>query len=256
MIYHITYDRGGHKMARPVKNRKELLRLRNSRQNRQHLKRFLGGDKKSKAKLLQLAYNARPVNGRLAGCKWIGSTFFHDVDCYNPEQSQQTKELILSKKDEIGLLMLERSASGGWHLVCRREAGRTILENQVRIARILQLEMDTSAHDLQRVSFSTSGSDEDLPFLDDAIFEEPMTEEESAAEYERLKEREARGEEEVPPGAKRANKHYRPWEDEDKFLPLSSWTSQAAKPSGGSLRGADQPLAQTTPNPSYSGGEQ
>ena len=214
MIYHITYDRGGHKMARPVKNRKELLRLRNSRQNLQYLKRFLGGDKKAKMKLLQLAYNARPVNGRLAGCKWIGSTFFHDVDGYNPEQSQQTKELILSKKDEIGLLMLERSASGGWHLVCRREAGRTILENQVRIARTLQLEMDTSAHDLQRVSFSTSGSEDDLPYLDDAIFEEPMTEDESAAEYERLKEREARGEEEVPPGAKRANKHYRPWEEQ------------------------------------------
>ncbi len=215
MIYQITFDGGRHKMACPVRNRKELMRLRNSRQNLRNLRKYSEGDKKAKMNLLQLAYNARPVTGRLAGCKHIGSTFFHDVDCYNAEQSAAAKEAILRLKDEIGLLMLERSASGGWHLVCRRERGKTILENQVRIARILKLEMDTSAHDLQRVSFSTSGSEEDLPYLDDAIFEEPMTEEESAAEYEALKEREARGEEEIPEGAKRANKHYRPWEDND-----------------------------------------
>ena len=213
MIYHITYDGARHKMACPVKNRAELMRLRQSNQNRKNLKQYYKGDKKAKLKLLQLAYNARPVNGRLAGCQHIGSFFFHDVDCYDQQQSLAYKDLILSKKDEIGLMMLERSASGGWHLVCRRQPGKTILENQVRVASILQLEMDTSAHDLQRVVFSTSGSEEDLPYLDDALFDEPMTEEESAAEYQALTAREAHGEEELPEGAKRANKHYRPWEE-------------------------------------------
>ena len=200
-------------MACPVKNRAELMRLRQSSQNRKNLRQYYKGDKKAKMKLLQLAYNARPVNGRLAGCQHIGSFFFHDVDCYDQQQSLAYKELILSKKDEIGLMMLERSASGGWHLVCRRQPGKTILENQVRVATILQIEMDTSAHDLQRVVFSTSGSEEDLPYLDDALFGEPMTEEESAAEFQALTEREAKGEEELPEGAKRANKHYRPWEE-------------------------------------------
>ena len=216
MIFHITYDGSRHKLACPVKDRKELLKLRNSRQNQRCLRRIRDGDKKAKMNLLQLAYNARPLNGRLAGCKSIGSYFFHDVDCYDAEQSEQTKQLILSKKDEIGLMMLERSASGGWHLVCKREMGKTILENQVRIATILKLEMDTSAHDLQRVSFSTSGTEDDMPYLDDALFAEPMTEEESAAEYQRLSDRERNGEEELPSGAKRANKHYRPWEKDTK----------------------------------------
>ncbi|MBO7539738.1 MAG: hypothetical protein J6T44_10695 [Prevotella sp.] len=213
MIYYIRYDGARHKLACPVKDRTELMRLRHSSQNRRNLKNFHKGDKKAKTRLLQLAYNARPVNGRLAGCKHIGSFFFHDVDCYDQQQSLAYKDLILSKKDEIGLMMLERSASGGWHLVCRRERGKTILENQVRVASILKIEMDTSAHDLQRVVFSTSGSEEDLPYLDDALFEEPMSVEESAAEYQALSEREANGEEELPEGAKQANKHYRPWEE-------------------------------------------
>ena len=226
MIYCITYDGARHKLACPVKNRAELMRLRNSSLNRKNLKKYYNGDKKAKLKLLQLAYNARPVNGRLAGCQHIGSFFFHDVDCYDEQQSSAYKQLILSKKDEIGLMMLERSASGGWHLVCRRERGKTILENQVRVATILQIEMDTSAHDLQRVVFSTSGSEEDLPYLDDALFEEPLSVEESAAEYQALSERERNGEEDLPADAKRANKHYRPWED----LTHGDWNSSVDIP--------------------------
>jgi hypothetical protein len=255
MIYSIKYDGARHKLACPVKNRAELMRLRNSYQNRSNLKKYYKGDKKAKLKLLQLAYNARPVNGRLAGCQHIGSFFFHDVDCYDEQQSSAYKQLILSKKDEIGLMMLERSASGGWHLVCRRERGKTILENQVRVASILQIEMDTSAHDLQRVVFSTSGSEEDLPYLDDALFEEPMTVEESAAEYQALSERERNGEEELPEGAKRANKHYRPWEDSSpKFLAEPSGKAERGEVRRG-LNDCRSTLVQTTPNPSYSGGE-
>ena len=72
--------------------------------------------------------------------------------------------------------------------------------------------MDTNPRDLQRVVYSTSGSPEDLPYLDDALFEEPMTAEECEAEFLRLKEREKKRQEQVPKEAKKANKHYRPWE--------------------------------------------
>ena len=219
MIYRIYYE-GKRKFALPIKNREELMALRNSQKNIDTLAKVRQGDASAKPDLLQLAYNIGHVEGALAGCKSIGSYFFHDVDCYGSEElrvkSEELKELILSKKDEIGLKMLERSASGGWHLVCERRKGTTILENQVRVASILQLEMDTSAKDLQRVVFSTSGSEDDLPYLDDYLFEEPMTADECEKEYNLLKVRVMRRQEEVPEGAKKANKHYRPWEDGDR----------------------------------------
>ena len=217
MIYEIFYEGEGKdkkKLARPVKDRKALLALRDSKKNLDLLAKAREGDSKAKAKLLQLAYNLGHVDGLLAGCKSIGSFYFHDVDCYDKEQSEAIRDLILSKKDAIGLVMLEKSPSGGYHLVCKRVPETTILENQVRLACELRLEMDTSAHDLQRVVYSTSGSAEDLIYLDDCIFEEPMSAEACEAEYQLLKEREAHGQEEVPAGAKRANKHYRPWEDD------------------------------------------
>ena len=198
------------------------MALRDSKENLENLARARQGDEKAKADLLQLAYNIGHVEGLIAGCKSQGSFFFHDVDCYDAEQSDAFKELILSKKDVIGLMMLERSASGGWHLICKRTPGTTILESQVRVATELQIEMDTNTKDLQRVVYSTSGSPEDLPYLDDALFEEPMTAEECEAEYQRLKEREKKRQEQVPKEAKKANKHYRPWEGAPLVTPNTS----------------------------------
>ena len=229
MIYRIYYE-GKRKFALPIKNREELMALRNSQQNLDNLSKARQGDVKAKSDLLQLAYNIGHVNGLIAGCKSIGSFFFHDVDCYDNEHSESIKKLVLEKKDEIGLRMLERSASGGWHLVCERRPGTTILENQVHVATILKVEMDTGAKDLQRVVFSTSGSEEDLPFLDDCLFTEPMSVEECEAEYERLRERQRRGEEEVPAGAKKSNKHYRPWEDFEAAEQRNQGTTESVSP--------------------------
>ena len=217
MIYRVEYIDNGKgkskKLAHPVKDRKALMALRDSKKNHGFLEKARNGDAEAKAKLLQLAYNIGYVEGLLAGCKSIGSYFFYDVDCYDVAQTAAFKEVILSKKDAIGLMMLEKSAGGGYHLVCRRVPHTTILENQVRVSLELKIEMDTGAHDLQRVVYSTSGSAEDLIYLDDALFEEPMSEEECEKEYLLLKEREKKKLEQVPPGAKKSNKHYRPWEE-------------------------------------------
>ena len=212
MIYHITYI-NNKKHATPVNNREEFLALRNSKENLDNLAKARAGDSEAKGRLVQFAYNLGHVNGPLAGCKSIGSYFFHDIDCYDQSESEAMAQQILAKKDEIGLMFLERSASGGFHAVCKREPGTTILENQVRIASVLQIEMDTNTKDLQRVAYSSSGAPEDLLYLDDELFTEPMSPEECEAEYVRLKERERRGEEQVPPGAKKARKHYKPWEE-------------------------------------------
>ena len=216
MIYRIVNK--GKKFAYQVKNREDFLTLRNSKKNLDNLAKARKGDEKAKAQLVQFAYNLGVLqSSALAGCKSIGSYFFHDVDCYDAAQSEAMAQQILAKKDEIDLMMLEKSASGGYHLVCKREPSTTILENQVRVSSILQIEMDTNVHDLQRVSYSSSGDEKDLLYLDDELFEEPMTAEECEAEYARLKERERRSEEDVPAGAKKARKHYKPWEEDFNF---------------------------------------
>ena len=264
MIYQITYTKDGNgrnkKVARPVKDRAELMALRNSKENLELLAKARQGDGEAKAKLLQLAYNIGHVDGLLAGCESQGSFFFHDVDCYDAEQSKAIKDLILSKKDEIGLMMLEHSVGGGWHLVCRREKGKTILENQVRVSLALKLEMDTNTHDLQRVVYSTSGEAEDLVYLDDEIFTEPMSKEECEAEWKMLKEREKKGLEEVSAGAKKANKHYKPWEDAAAILPLSRERQRGSEQGHetGHETGREtgrETVVQTTPTPPNLGGE-
>ena len=261
MIYQITYVKDGNgrnkKVARPVKDRAELMALRNSKENLELLAKARQGDGEAKAKLLQLAYNIGHVDGLLAGCESQGSFFFHDVDCYDAEQSVAIRNLIMEKKDEIGMLMLERSAGGGWHLVCRREQSKTILENQVRVAMVLKLEMDTNTHDLQRVVYSTSGETEDLVYIDDEIFTEPMSKEACEAEWKMLKEREKKGEEEVPAGAKKANKHYRPWEEGAAgFLPLSRGSQRGSEQANlAAEKKAEKTVVQTTPTPPNLGGE-
>ena len=214
MIYHITYNEKRQKLATAVKNREEFLALRNSKENLENLAKARAGDSEAKGRLVQFAYNLGHVSGALAGCKSIGSYFFHDIDCYDQSESETLAKQILAKKDEIGLMFLEKSASGGFHAVCKRMIGKTILEYQVKIANILKIEMDTNTKDLQRVAYGSSGSPEDLLYLDDALFTEPMSAEECEAEYTKLKERERRGEEQVPPGAKKARKHYKPWEED------------------------------------------
>ena len=210
---HVFYQ-GGHKVARTITNREDFLALRNSADNLSNVALARMGNAEAKARLVQFAYNDLMPDGKVAGCCHPSDHFFHDIDCYDAAQAAEAKERILSMKDAIGLRMLEKSVGGGWHLVCQRERGKTILENQVRIASILKLEMDTNCHDLSRVVYSTSGSEEDLVYLDDRLFEESRTEEESAEEYELLKVRVREGREEVPESAKHDQKHYRPWEEE------------------------------------------
>ena len=218
MINLILMNKDKQKTARPVRNRKEYVALRNIATNVKSFELARAGDSKAKAKLRQFNYNALITNGVLRGCRHVASTFSHDIDCGDEQLCRQTAEKILAKKEEIGLLELSISSGWGLHAICRREKGKTILENQVRLAQITQTEMDTNAHDLQRVMYTGPASPDTLLYLDDAIFDEPLSIEESAREYEQLKEREKRGEEEVPAEAKKANKHLRPWEETNTNL--------------------------------------
>ncbi len=131
-----------------------------------------------------------------------------------PEAFAKAAKLLLKEPEKFGLLMLERSARQGGHAVFKREMGKTILENQVRIATMLECEMDTSAHDINRVYFTTSSDGEDLLFLSPRLFQDAYDEASVAAEAKVLEERERFGREELPEGAHKANKHYKPWLEE------------------------------------------
>ena len=216
MINLIYKDGRGHKMARPVTSREEYVALRNAPENAKCFYDARGGQQTQKMRQLQFNYNDLLPDGVLKGCCHPASTFAHDIDCQSAEQQAAIKQRILEKKDEIGLLELSGSANFGLHAVCRREKGKTILESQVRVSLVTQTEMDTNTHDQARVMFTGPATEDNLFYLDDAIFEEVMSIEESAAEFEVLKEREKKGLEEVPSEAKKAIKHFKPWEISQK----------------------------------------
>ena len=58
-----------------------------------------------------------------------------------------------------------------------------------RVNRTISI-MDTNTHDLQRVSYSSSGTSDDLIYLDDELFAEPVSTQECEAEFALLKDRE------------------------------------------------------------------
>ena len=214
MVNLVFVNGDGHKEARPVTNREAYMALRNAPDNAKNFYDARGGNEAAKAQQIQFCYNDLLPDGVLKGCRHPSSTFAHDIDCGNEREQAIIKDELLRKKDEIGLLELSGSARWGLHAVCRRQPERTIRECQYALSMTTKTEYDTNARGLARVMFTGPATDDNLFYLDDAIFDEPLTVEESAAEYERLKGREQRGEEEVPPEAKKANKHYRPWEGE------------------------------------------
>jgi hypothetical protein len=221
----------GHKVARSVKNREEYFSLRNNVQNRRNLILARDGDEKAKARLVQFNYNDILPDGVLKGCCHPASTFAGDVDCNDKKECADIAQRFLELKEEIGLLELSRSARYGLHYVCLRKKGTTILENQVRVSMLTKTEMDTSAHDLQRVMFTVTADSKELLFLDDRIFDEPLCLEESASEYEVLKEREKKGLEKISSEAKKAIKHYRPWEKESSNVANHQERENSQQPS-------------------------
>ena len=220
-MINLIYIEGGKKYCRPLTIREALLSACNSAENRHNWDEYRRtGDKKYKTSLVQVAYNCQSAEGSLLrGNKTVSPFSFHDIDCEDGEECKRIMAQLLALKDELGLLEISESASHGVHAVCRREKGRTILETQVGIAMKIRREMDTNNKENNRVVFHGPIDEETTPLLDDALFTEQLTDEEAHAEYLRLKEREKRGEEQVPPGAKKANKHYRPWEDNAPFVP-------------------------------------
>lgn len=217
----------GHKVARSITSEEEYKQLRGSNEQKANLRLARAGNDAAKRRLVQFNYSGHYPQGVVKGMKLPSGAFGFDMD--EPEAFAKAAKLLLKEPDKYGLLMLERSARQGGHAVFEREKGKTIFENQVRIATMLKCEMDTSAHDINRVYFTTTSDDEDLLFLSPRLFKDEYDEAAVAAEGKVLEERERYGQEELPEGAHKANKHYEPWKEEFKKDSQGVFKSQEFK---------------------------
>ena len=178
----------GHKVARSINSREEYLALRGSSSQLANLRLAREGNDAAKRRLVQFNYSCLPnENGSLKGAKQMTTTVGMDVDLHREEFADEAAYLqalaeipdkVLEKKEELGLLMLERSASKGYHLVFRRRAELTQEENLRWASDVLGVEFDKGAKDITRVFFATTASAEDLIYLDEELFEQktlPLT---------------------------------------------------------------------------------
>ncbi|MBP5507188.1 MAG: DUF3987 domain-containing protein [Prevotella sp.] len=184
--YSIVY-RDGKKFAVPVNSREEFLAIRNHSLNLANLSLARKGNKSAKGRLAQFNYSLMtpsspagilPRDGEeevsnsfpLKNAHGVGNSVGMDVD--HIEDVKPVIERILEQKDRIGLLMMERSASGnGLHIVFRRNYALDQVENIKAVADVIGVEPDMGAKDITRVFFASSGSETDLLFLDDELFE-------------------------------------------------------------------------------------
>ena len=170
MSVHMIYYKDGAKMMRPVPTREEYLALRNGGEQQSIIKAVRSGDDSRKSRLVQMNYSCLPNDdGTLKGSTRMSTTVGMDIDHISREQMQPVMMRILSKKDELGLLLLEKSARGaGYHLVFKRKPELSQEENLRWASELLGVEFDKGAKDITRVFFTTTN--EDLLFLEDGIF--------------------------------------------------------------------------------------
>ncbi len=173
---------------RPVQNREEYMALRNGGEQQDILKAVRQGDESRKNRLVQMNYSCLPNDdGTLKGSKRMSTTVGMDIDwkptpdpsqkggekeCSSEEESEwlrKVPEQVLSKKEELGLLMLERSATKGYHLVFKRHPELSQEENLKWASELLGVDFDKGAKDITRVFFTTT--EKELVFLSDDIFE-------------------------------------------------------------------------------------
>lgn len=212
MVNLVYINASGQKVGRRIGNREVYFSERNTAVNCKNSIKARAGDDYAKRHQAEFNYNDQLPDGILAGCCTAASTFAIDIDCHDQQECQRLAKSILELKEQLQLLELTVSSGWGLHAVCLRQLGKTILENQIRFSMLTHTEMDCNAHDQQRVMFTGPADEETLLYLDDRIFEEPLTVEQGKEEYRRMKEREEQGLEELPANYVKGAKHYRPWE--------------------------------------------
>ena len=177
MSCHMIYFKDGKKMMNPVLSKEEYLAIRNGGEQRDRVKRIRQGEEALKNKLVQMNYSCLPnEDGSLKGSTRMSNTVGMDIDHIPPEEMLVVRDRILSKKDELGLDMLEESARGlGYHLVFKRRPELSQEENLKWASELLEVAYDDGAKDITRVFFTTTGSQ--LIFLSEELFRPVSSEE-------------------------------------------------------------------------------
>ena len=166
----MIYYKDGAKMMRPVLSREEYLSLRNGGEQKQLVARIRAGEEGLKHRLLQMNYSCLPnEDGTLKGSTRMSTTVGMDIDHLKADEMPAVRDRILTKKDELGLKMMEESArGGGYHLVFARKPELSQEENLKWASDLLGVEFDAQAKDITRVFFTTAEAQ--LIYLDDSIF--------------------------------------------------------------------------------------
>ena len=157
-------------MMRPVTTRAEYMALRGSNEQQQLMTAIRNGNESLKHRLVQMNYSCLPnADGTLRGSTHMSNTVGMDIDHLKAEEMPTVRDRILTKKNELGLGMLEESARGcGYHLVFSRRPHMSQVENLQWAAQLLGVGYDEQAKDITRVFFTTAEAQ--LIYLDDSIF--------------------------------------------------------------------------------------
>ena len=165
MSVHVIYYQNGAKLMRPVADEKEYRQLRDSERNKHA----------DKHHMVQMNYSCLPnENGALKGATRLSRSVGMDID-FDPkaadyeEKMASVPNLVMSKKEELGLLMMERSAGKGYHIAFKRKAGMSQEENLRWASLLLGVEYDKGAKDITRVFFTPPC--EKLLFVDKELFD-------------------------------------------------------------------------------------
>ena len=165
MSVHIIYYKDGAKLMRPVADEKEYRQLRDSERNKHA----------DKHHMVQMNYSCLPNDdGTLKGSTRISKSVGMDIDFDTKaadyeERMASVPEMVMNKKEELGLLMLERSANKGFHIAFRRKPELSQEENLKWASQLLGVQYDKGAKDITRVFF-TPPTDR-LLFVDKELFE-------------------------------------------------------------------------------------
>ena len=125
----------------------------------------------AKRKLVQFNYSCLPTeDGCLKGATRLSKSVGMDIDHLSADEVNAIAATAIDKKEELGLLMLERSArGGGLHVVFRRHPEMDQEANLRWASDLLGVEYDAGAKDITRVFFATTS--EDLLYLHEDLFD-------------------------------------------------------------------------------------
>ena len=176
MSVHLIYYQQGHKMMEAVTTEEAYRRYRDSQAQQRWVETIRHPKPETdvsaaKRKLVQFNYSCLPTeDGCLKGAKRLSKSVGMDIDHLSADEVNLVAATAIEKKDELGLLMLERSArGGGLHVVFRRHPEMDQEANLRWASDLLGVEYDAGAKDITRVFFATTS--EDLLYLHEDLFD-------------------------------------------------------------------------------------